>query len=238
VSTVSGPGADTGVPRPGGVVGPESGVLGLASVNVGKPAYLGQHRGHPVESGILKRPVEEPELWLDRVNLAGDGQAELDVHGGPDKAVYAYPSEHLPVWSAELGQDLGPGAFGENLTTVGWTEDDVRIGDRWSWGDAVLEVCQPRWPCYKLAMFRGRGDIQRRFRASGRTGWYLRVLKTGTVPVAGPITVERHPAEASVRLAHDARSPAGGVPEDVVAAIMSLPALADEWRADLAYRLS
>lgn len=191
-----------------------------------------------MDSGIAKRPVDADELWLDWVNLAGDGQAELDVHGGPDKAVYAYPSEHLSTWSDELGEQLGPGAFGENLTTAGSTEDDVRIGDRWAWGDALLQVCQPRWPCYKLAMYRGRGDIQRRLRASGRTGWYLRVLRPGTVPVAGPITVaERHPAQASVRLAHDARSPAGGVPDEVVAAIMALPALADEWRADLAARL-
>jgi MOSC domain-containing protein YiiM len=210
-------------------------VVGLVSVNVGLPRYLGEHRGKPVESGIDKRPVTAEELWLDWVNLEGDGQAELDVHGGPDKAVYAYPSEHLAAWGEELGEEVGPAAFGENLTTSGWTEDDVRIGDRWAWGDAVLEVCQPRWPCYKLALHRGRGDIQRRFRQSGRTGWYLRVLRPGRVPVAGPITVlERHPAEASVRLLHDARSPRGGVPVEVVAALALLEPLATEWKADLA----
>jgi MOSC domain-containing protein YiiM len=208
--------------------------VGLASVNVGLPAYLGQHRGRPVESGIAKRPVTAEELWLDWVNLEGDGQAELDVHGGRDKAVYAYPSEHLAEWSEELGEDLGPAAFGENLTTVGWTEDDVCIGDRWAWGDAIVEVCQPRWPCYKLAMYRGRGDIQRRLRRSGRTGWYLRVLQPGRVPVAGPVTVvERHPVGATVRLCHDARSPGGGVPPEVVAALVDVEPLAAEWRDNL-----
>lgn len=217
-----------------------SGVVGLVSVNVGRPALLGTHRGRPVLSGIVKRPVEVDELWLDWENLEGDGQADLEDHGGRDKAVYAYPTEHLAPWSEELGEEspLGPAAFGENLSTVGWTEEDVRIGDTWAWGDAVLEVNQPRWPCFKLALHRGRGDIQRRFRESGRTGWYLRVLEPGRVPVAGPITVvERHPAMASVRLAHDARSPNGDIPNDVVAAIASLPELSTEWRIALAHRL-
>ncbi len=208
--------------------------LALVSVNVGRPAYLGMHRGRPVESGIVKRPVTGPEIDVSRLNLEGDGQAELDVHGGPDKAVYAYPSEHLPVWSEELGQELGPAAFGENLTTVGGTEDDVCIGDRWVWGDAVLQVCEPRWPCYKLAMYRGRGDIQRRLRQSGRTGWYMRVLQPGRVPAAGPISVERHPVGATVRLCHDARSPGGGVPPEVLLALVELEPLGEEWRGHLA----
>jgi MOSC domain-containing protein YiiM len=208
----------------------------LISVNVSLPRYLGDHRGHPVSSGIAKRPVTVESLWLDRLNLEGDGQADLRVHGGPDKAVYAYASEHLPGWSAELGDDLGPAAFGENLTTAGWTEDDVCIGDRWSWGDAVLEVCQPRSPCYKLAMYRGHGDMARRFQSSGRSGWYLRVLEPGRVPVAGPISVERHPVGATVRLVDDAARP-GGVPDEVVEALLSVEPLAMEWKRHLAARL-
>ncbi|MGI9022641.1 MAG: MOSC domain-containing protein [Acidimicrobiales bacterium] len=207
------------------------------SVNVSRPKPLGMHRGKQVMSGIAKVPVAVDHLRLDRLNLEGDGQAELSVHGGTDKAVYAYPSEHLRAWSEELGEELGPAAFGENLTTLGWTEDDVRIGDRWEWGDAVLEVCQPRWPCYKLAMYRGRGDIGRRMHANGRTGWYLRVLQPGTVPVAGPVAVTRHPAMASVRLAHEAREPRGGVPDDVVAALVAVGPLALGWKQDLADRL-
>ncbi|MDQ6797453.1 MAG: MOSC domain-containing protein [Actinomycetota bacterium] len=211
--------------------------MGLVSVNVSLPKYLGEHRGRPVLSGIAKVAVVAEEIRLDRENLEGDGQGDPNLHGGLDKAVYAYPSEHLAPWSAELGQELAPAAFGENLTTTGWTEDDVRIGDLWEWGDAVLEVCQPRWPCYKLAMYRGRGGIQRRMHANGRTGWYLRVLEPGLVPVAGPVRVQRHPALASVRLAHDAASPDSGVPDEVIEALLALPAMADEWKMRLVSRL-
>jgi len=211
--------------------------VGLVSVNVGLPKYLGQHRGNPVRSGIAKMPVTVDSLWLDTLNLEGDAQADLRVHGGPDKAVYAYASEHLPAWSEELGEELGPAAFGENLTTSGVTENDVCIGDRWAWGDAVLEVCQPRTPCFKLALHRHRGDIGRRFKESGRSGWYLRVLQPGQVPVAGPITVEeRHPMGATVWAVHEAARP-GGAPIEVVEALLSVEPLAMEWKLHLADRL-
>ena len=209
----------------------------LVSVNVSKPKYLGQHRGHAITSGIAKEPVTSEYLWLDRLNLEGDGQADLELHGGPDKAVYAYPTEHLPVWSEELGEELGPAAFGENLSTAGGTEDDVCIGDRWYWGDAVLEVCQPRSPCFKLAMHRGRGDIGRRFRETGRTGWYLRVLKPGRVPVAGPISVSPHFMGATVRVVWDAARRAGGVPLEVIEALLAVDPLARNWKLALAERL-
>lgn len=215
--------------------------VGLVSVNVAMPEILGLHRGRPVRSGIAKHPVDaarEPWLRLDTVNLEGDGQADLEVHGGPDKAVYAYPSEHLPAWSEELGEPLGPGAFGENLTTEGWVEDDVRIGDRWAWGDALLEVCQPRWPCFKLAMHRRRGDIGRLLRDSGRTGWYLRVLRTGRVPVGGPVrVVGRHPDATTVHDVHEAARP-GRAPSTVIETFLALDPLADEWKLMLADRLA
>jgi MOSC domain-containing protein YiiM len=212
--------------------------IDLVSVNVAMPQYLGQHRGQPITSGIAKRPVTAETLWLDHLNLEGDAQADLESHGGPDKAVYAYPSEHLPKWSAELGQELGPAAFGENLTTAGGAEDDVCIGDRWLWGDAVLEVSQPRTPCFKLAMHRNRGDIVRRFRDGGWTGWYLRVLRPGRVPVAGPVTVERHPIGATVAAVHGAaRDGGGGAPADVIEALLCVEPLALEWKLALARRL-
>ncbi len=143
-------------------------VIGVAVVNVGAPALLAEAGGERVYSGIAKRPVATGTvLWLSLVNLSGDGQADLSVHGGPDKAVYGYPSEHLPAWEAELGEPLGDAPFGENLSTVGTLEHEVRIGDRWRWDDAVLEVCQPRWPCFKLALHRQRADIQGRMRQNG-----------------------------------------------------------------------
>ncbi len=212
------------------------GKIDLVSVNVAKPQYLGEHRGHPVTSGIAKRPVTVGHLRLDRLNLEGDGQADLTVHGGPDKAVYAYPSEHLPAWAAELGQELGPAAVGENLSTAGGTEDDVCIGDRWFWGDAVLEVAQPRAPCYKLAIYRGRGDIGRLMRQSGRCGWYLRVLEPGRVPVAGPVATEHHHLGATVGATHHALW-SRDVPVEVVEALLCVEPLALDCKKALAGRL-
>ncbi|MCA9876668.1 MAG: MOSC domain-containing protein [Thermomicrobiales bacterium] len=163
----------------------------IVSVNVAEPQLIGTFRGQPVTSGIAKQPVTQAALALDWLNLAGDRQADLRVHGGPDKAVYAYPWEHVERWNAELAPETlyGPGLFGENLTTRGWLEDAVHIGDIWAWGDALLQVSQPRHPCYKLGMRTGRRDIIKRMEANGRSGWYLRVLQPGTVPTAGPITV-------------------------------------------------
>lgn len=120
-------------------------MIRLVSVNVGTPSVLGEVKGERIWSGIRKRPVApDAVLWLSDVNLGGDGQADLSVRGGLDKAVHAYPSEHLAPWSAELGEDLGPAAFGENLSTSGVAERDVRIGDVWQWGTATLQATQPR----------------------------------------------------------------------------------------------
>jgi MOSC domain-containing protein YiiM len=161
------------------------------------------------------------------------------VHGGPDKAVYAYPSEHLPLWSAELEPEepFGPGAFGENLTTSGWLETDVRIGDVWSWGGALLQVCQPRYPCFKLAIATGRPDVGKRMLAAGRNGWYLRVLQPGEVPVAGPIAVlERGPVDATVRDAVHALLP--GHPRALIERIAAVGSLAGRWREMVLDRLA
>ena len=212
----------------------------LRSVNVSLPKPLGRHRGSVVRSGIDKQRVPAGTwLALTNVNLAGDAQADLEVHGGPDKAVYAYPVEHLPAWSDELGQaGLGPAAFGENLTTEGVTEADVFIGDVWAWGEARLQVCQPRWPCYKLALHRQTPEVGPRMRATGRTGWYLRVLEPGRVPVDGPVSVvERHPAALSVLDAHWAMVDRHLVGRELVEAVAGLAVLADEWRLPLVDRL-
>jgi MOSC domain-containing protein YiiM len=152
-------------------------MLEVVSVNVSIPQVLAKRDGRPVYSAISKRPVPfGTALWLSTVNLAGDAQADLSVHGGADKAVYAFATEHLSSWSADLGETLQPGAFGENLSTHGATERDVYIGDVWRWNDAVLQVSQPRWPCFKLALYRNSPHVQHLMRTTGRTGWYLRVL--------------------------------------------------------------
>ena len=215
--------------------------IGLAAVNVGTPRVLADAGGERVWSGIAKQPVAAGStLYLSLVNLAGDGQADLTVHGGLDKAVYAYPSEHLAGWATELGvDDLGPAPFGENLSTVGVTEADVAIGDRWAWGDAILEVCQPRSPCFKLALHRRQADIQQRFRRSGRTGWYLRVLQPGAVTTDADIEVAyRDPAGLSVADAHAAMADRHLDDRALVERLAQHDRLADEWRLPLAERLA
>lgn len=168
-----------------------------------------------------------------------DGQADLEVHGGVDKAVYAYPSEHLATWSSELGEALGGAPFGENLSTIGVLEQDLRIGDVWEWGSAVLQVSQPRWPCYKLVLHRGRSDVQKRMLASGRTGWYLRVLEQGEVRTDEPIVVAfRDPRAVTVFDAHLAMRDTTLRDIERVRSVAEHPALAEQWRSPLAARLS
>jgi MOSC domain-containing protein YiiM len=204
----------------------------LVSVNVGQPREIGLHLGHPVISAIFKDPVEADSLYLDWLNLEGDRQGDLRNHGGRDKAVYAYSAAHFPAWIAELGNNppFVPSAFGENLTVAGWNEDSVQIGDVWSWGDAFLQVAQPRIPCYKLGIRSGRPHILKRFIETGRTGWYLRVLQPGEVPVAGPIQlVERDAPSVTVRDAHLARLP-GERSISEMERVAAVEALAESWR--------
>ncbi|MFB9925042.1 MOSC domain-containing protein [Amycolatopsis halotolerans] len=166
-------------------------MLSLKDVYVGEPTVLGHQRDQPVLSAIRKTRVDAGELALSELNLAGDRQADLSVHGGPDKAVYVYPVEHYPVWTAE-GYSVAHGDFGENLSVHGALESDARIGDVWAWGDALVQVAQPRHPCFKLAMHTGRKDVVPAMIDTNRCGWYLRVLRPGTVPTAGPLElVER-----------------------------------------------
>ncbi len=221
----------------GSVSAPLMATVELVSVNVGLPRVIGAlHTGEPIVSGIVKEPVTTKTIVLDALNLAGDRQADLTVHGGPDKAVYAYPVEHLPLWNAELGTTFGIGTFGENLTTSGVLEEEVCIGDLWQWGDAVLQVSQPRSPCYKLAAVTGRLDILKRMIARGRTGWYLRVLQPGVVPVAGPIqVVARDKAGMNVLRVHRALlpHPADRAELERVASIETLAAAWRDWAHEI-----
>lgn len=183
--------------------------IDILAVSVAEPAVIGHlSNGKPVLSGIRKRRVETDAIVVGETNLAGDRQADLTVHGGIDKAIYAYPSEHLPVWTEELGFDepLGPNAFGENLTTRGILETEICIGDVYRWGTALVQVSQPRGPCYKLEMVLGLPGFIETFVLSGRSGWYLRVLQPGEARVAAAMElVERHPVGLTVWEANHAR---------------------------------
>ena len=161
----------------------------LLSVNVGRPQQLSVRRGRPLMSAIGKAPVEGP-VRVEGVNVAGDDQADRRVHGGPDKAVYAYASEDAAFWSAELGRELGPGAFGENLTVEGIDVSGAVIGERWRIGTAELEVCQPRFPCFKLGLRIGDPGFLKRFVRASRPGAYLRIVEEGELGAGDAIEVD------------------------------------------------
>ena len=158
----------------------------VLSVNVGLPREV-EWRAEAVKTAIFKAPVSG-RVAVARLNLAGDRQADLSVHGGPDKAVYAYPSEHYGYWREELpGSALPWGAFGENLTVEGLVEAEVRVGDVLRIGTAELVVTQPRLPCYKLNARFQRPDMVKRFLRSRRTGFYLAVAKEGHLAAGDPV---------------------------------------------------
>ena len=158
----------------------------LISVNVGLPRVV-MSNGEPVSTGIFKEPVAG-RVTLRTLNLDGDRQADLSVHGGPSKAIYVYPSEHYDYWKGELpGMKLPWGMFGENFTTAGLFETQLNIGDKLRVGSAVVMVTEPRMPCYKLGIKFGRSDIVKRFLASERTGFYFAVLQESEVGVGDPI---------------------------------------------------
>ncbi|HEY8258284.1 MAG TPA: MOSC domain-containing protein [Gemmatimonadales bacterium] len=166
----------------------------LVAISVGRPQEV-VWRGRSIRTSIFKTPVSR-RVHVARINIEGDEQSDLAVHGGPEKAVYAYPSEHYPFWQRELPDAEWPwGAFGENFTTEGLLEDEVWIGDRYRVGTAELVVTQPRMPCYKLAVRFGRPDMVKRFLQSGRSGFYLAVDKEGEVG----------PGDAIERLTRDER---------------------------------
>ena len=158
----------------------------LISVNVGLPRVV-MSDGKPVSTGIFKEPLPG-RIMLRTLNLDGDRQADLSVHGGPSKAVYVYPSEHYDYWKRELPDlELPWGMFGENFTTAGLLESELNIGDKFRVGSAVVAVTEPRMPCYKLAIKFGCPDIVKRFLASERTGFYFAVLREGDVGAGDPI---------------------------------------------------
>ena len=183
----------------------ETAIGRLISVNVGLPREVDTGR-RVVETAIWKAPVEG-RVKVRHDNLEGDRQADLTVHGGPDKAVYAYAIEETRLWEEELGRDLGPGAFGENLTTEGVDVSGAVLGERWRIGTTLLEVVQPRLPCFKLGLKMGDPTFLRRFALASRPGAYLKILEEGELGAGDPIEVDipgRPDHGVTVRLVSDA----------------------------------
>jgi MOSC domain-containing protein YiiM len=209
----------------------------VISVNVGLPREV-MWKGKTVTTGIFKEPVPG-RVALDSLNFAGDRQADLRVHGGPDKAVYVYPVEHYDYWRGELtGVELPFGAFGENLTVEGLLENKINIGDRFRIGTAELVVRQPRLPCYKLAVRFQRDDIIKRFLDSRRTGFYFAVTREGDVSSGDQIEIlSRDPNGVTipdiVRLYLD-----GDQDPDGLARAASVDALPDNWKTHFVDQLA
>jgi MOSC domain-containing protein YiiM len=209
----------------------------LISLNVARPR-LTVYKGETINTGIFKKPVSG-SVMLCTLNLDGDRQADLSVHGGPFKAVYAYPLEHYGFWRDQLPNiELPPGAFGENFTTEGLSEEDLHIGDRLRIGDAIVMVRQPRMPCYKLAAKFQRDDMIDRFLLSGRSGIYFSVEQEGEVAAGDSIEiVSRNPesitiAEINSLLVTDRYN------RDLLEKAIATVALPESWRERFTQRLT
>jgi len=208
----------------------------ILSINVGRPREI-ESRNKWVRTSIFKDPVAGA-VWARTLNLDGDEQSDLSVHGGPDKAVYAYPSEHYPYWREQLPDIEFPwGAFGENLTTEGLTETAIHVGDRLCVGAAEFLVTQPRLPCFKLGIRFGRPDMVKRFQASGRSGFYLAVVREGPIR-AGDEVGHTHGDQHGVSVADIARLySAKDADQGMLRRAIEVPALPDSWREYFRSRL-
>jgi MOSC domain-containing protein YiiM/DNA-binding HxlR family transcriptional regulator len=204
----------------------------VISIQVGKPAQQGD-----VLTSMHKQQVMGPLLLSRGMPLPGDGQADLVHHGGEDKAVCVYPSEHHDHWQHELAVASFPhGGFGENFTTRGAVESGVCIGDQFRCGDVLFEVSQPRQPCFKLAKRWGQPDFAARVLTSGRTGWYLRILIGGQMSTGSTLTLSHRPhPQWTIAVANQLRFGAQQDP-DAVAALVACEALSVSWRTALATR--
>jgi MOSC domain-containing protein YiiM len=205
--------------------------LKVLSVNVALPRMAGEHQGAPLLSAFQKSAVNASSIAVGALGLAGDGQADLENHGGPERAVYAYSADNWPWWEKEKHFACAPGTFGENLTLSGAGDDAIRIGDRFSWGETVLEVSQPRTPCFKFQRFSERVDASTLMALSARCGWYFRVLKEGIAPVKPGALVRFAEGGGSVRevfLAASNRASPSRRRE-----LADSPGLSQEWRRKL-----
>jgi len=209
----------------------------VVSVNVALPRMV-EWRGKPVSTGIFKEPVAG-RIAVQLLNLNGDRQADLSVHGGPDKAIYAYPAEHYSFWRGLYpDHDLSWAAFGENLTTEGLMENEVRIGDRFRVGTAELMAVQPRFPCFKLGIRFGDQHVVRQFRESDRTGIYFRVMREGEVGAGDAITLLERATHA-LTVVDLARLVMADAPDpDAVRSALALAALPEDLRDHFTRRLA
>lgn len=207
----------------------------VVSLNVGQPIVV-EHRNKEVRTGIYKMPIADG-VYLSSLNFEGDGQADLEHHGGKDKAVCVYPSEHFAHWEQVLGVQLNPGAFGENVTTKGILESQICIGDVFRLGESYVQVSQPRQPCFKLSVKYNLPTLPLLVQTTGYTGYYFRVLQEGFVHAeAGLVLEERQQDAVTISYAntimHQDKKNIEGMER-----ILALPSLSASWRKTFAKRL-
>ncbi|SDX78243.1 MOSC domain-containing protein [Paenibacillus sp. CF384] len=208
----------------------------LISLNTGLPETV-QFGKKDISTGINKEPIGTQPVYLTRTGLEGDGQGDLVFHGGADKAVCVYSAEHFPYWGGRWQREVLPGAFGENFTVSALTELDVCIGDIWSVGETVVQVSQPRQPCYKLGMKHQLPELPHEVQRNGYTGFYLRVIKEGHVKLGDKLLLtSRHPAAITIaeanRVMHiDKQDKAG------MLALLAITELSASWQQTLTGRL-
>lgn len=208
----------------------------VVSLQIGMPVTY-EYEGKEWRSGIYKQPVGAPVL-LTRTGFDGDGQADMENHGGPDKAVCVYCAGHYPYWSRLLELELPPAAFGENITVSELDEKEVSIGDIYRMGEALVQVSQPRQPCYKLGYKYNRPDMPLLVQNNGFTGYYFRVLEEGFVkPGDAIVPVERSPhgmrVEEANRIMYRQRTDIGSI-----RSLLEVPELSESWRKQLTKRLN
>lgn len=219
------------------IASPENKTAIIVAVHVGAVAPLGPHG---VPSGYRKRPAGTP-IHVGELGLAGDAQADLTVHGGADKAVYAYPVSRYPDWAAAFPAIAGefvPGAMGENLVVRGIDETDVNIGDRIRVGGALLQIAQPRQPCFKLALALGEPRAARAMTRNGWCGWYYRVLEPGVIGAgdAHDVIERPNPGWPVSRFAEILAARALGA--DLLAEMVAMEGLAENWQVRALRRLA
>ena len=214
----------------------------IASIQVGLPRSYGEAGSQdwmeqPWNTGYAKRPVQGP-VHVGRTNLEGDGQADRRWHGGPEMAVLAYPAAHYQRWREELGwPEIPNGAFAENLTIEGVTEDDACLGDVWRAGSAVLQISEPRKPCKNISRFWKRADLLKLVQATGRYGFYLRVLEEGSVAAGQEIRlIERRHPDWTVTRAMQARLQLAARPDEAEA-LLRIASLGADWRSRIRAKL-
>lgn len=211
--------------------------LRVLSVNVARPRIIAVMNGEPVLSGIAKKPLDDPRIFVSLLGIDGDGQADLSVHGGFDKAVYAYTASHWPWWETQHRLPCRPATFGENLTLDAGDETEICIGDRFTWGDVELEVAQPRGPCFKLNLHTQRGDAAQLMTASARCGFYLRVTREGFAPAHGAV-LERSFASGGVNVREAFVAVHGKPPVESLERVLAALGLAENWNSAVARRLA